>query len=64
MIRDLAAHHGVRCFSAVLKRNNLRSSELLERLGFALATAARCLEIDTATDELAYVLERAEDLLE
>ena len=64
MIRELAAHHGVRCFSAVLKRNNFRSSELLERLGFALATAARCLEIDTATDELAYVLERAEDLLE
>ncbi|MBK9522465.1 MAG: GNAT family N-acetyltransferase [Rhodocyclaceae bacterium] len=64
MIRELAAHHGVRSFSAVLKRNNYRSTGLLERLGFAPATAARCIELDTETDELAYVLERAEDLLE
>jgi len=64
MIGELAGHHGVRCFSAVLKRDNVRSSRLLQRLGFAPATARLCSEFGTETDELAYVLERAEDLFE
>ena len=57
MIVELTNHHAVKRFSAVLKRENFRSSRLLERLGFTLATAQEA-------DELAYVLERAEDLLE
>ena len=64
MIIELAGHHGVRCFSAVLKRNNFRSSGLLERLGFVPATATQSLEFGTEADELAYILKRAEDLPE
>ena len=57
MIVELTNHYAAKRFSAVLKRENFRSSRLLERLGFTLATAQEA-------DELAYVLERAEDLLE
>ena len=38
MIGELAGHYGVRSLAAVLKRDNLRSLRLLERLGFALAS--------------------------
>ncbi|HYS84155.1 MAG TPA: GNAT family N-acetyltransferase [Bradyrhizobium sp.] len=38
MISELAEHYRVRCLSAVLKRGNLRSMRLLERLGFSLAS--------------------------
>lgn len=38
MIGELVARHGVRALSAVLKRTNVRSLRLLERLGFALAS--------------------------
>ena len=64
MIAELANHHHTSCFSAVLKRDNFRSSRLLERLGFSLATDQQSSSYGTETDELAYVLERAEDLLE
>lgn len=64
MLGELTTHHGAQCFSAVLKRSNFRSSGLLERLGFVSATATRSAEFGTEADELAYVLERAEDLLE
>ena len=39
MISELVQHYQVRSLSAVLKRQNLRSRRLLERLGFSLATA-------------------------
>ena len=45
MIRELAQGYEVRSFSAVLKRENLRSLRLLERIGFAPAPPelqARC----------------------
>lgn len=64
MIAELANHHQVRCFSAVLKRDNFRSSGLLQRLGFKPATPAQFVEFGADADELAYVLKRAEDLLE
>lgn len=64
MLVELASRHDVRCFSAVLKRDNYRSSGLLARLGLAPATAARCVEFGAGADELAYELECAEDLLE
>jgi [ribosomal protein S5]-alanine N-acetyltransferase len=38
MLGELVEHHGVRGFFAVLKRSNIRSRRLLDRLGFALAT--------------------------
>jgi RimJ/RimL family protein N-acetyltransferase len=37
MIAELGSRYGVRELSAVLKRDNLRSRGLLERLGFTLA---------------------------
>ena len=36
MMAELVEHYGVRSFSAVLKRENLRSMRMLERLGFSL----------------------------
>lgn len=38
MISELVEHYQVRSLSAVLKRENLRSLRLLERLGFSLAS--------------------------
>jgi len=38
MVDELVAQHGVQRLSAVLKRANLRSRRLLERLGFELAS--------------------------
>jgi RimJ/RimL family protein N-acetyltransferase len=37
MISELVEHYQVHSFSTVLKRENLRSMRLLERLGFSLA---------------------------
>lgn len=39
MVSELVEHYDVRSLSAMLKRQNLRSLRLLERLGFSLATA-------------------------
>ena len=64
MIAELAAQHQARSFSAVLKRQNFRSSGLLKRLGFTLANAEQSALFECEADELAYVLERAENLLE
>lgn len=41
MLAELARHHGVHRFFAVLKRDNFRSSRLLERLGFERGTLAQ-----------------------
>jgi RimJ/RimL family protein N-acetyltransferase len=38
MLLELVEHYGVCSFFAVLKRENLRSIRLLERLGFSLAS--------------------------
>lgn len=50
MMVELSGHHGARRFTAVLKRGNLRSIHLLERLGFSLAPpeahAAQCVPPD------------------
>ena len=64
MVSELAHHHHVEQFSAVLKRCNLRSARLLEHLGFAPATLAQAAALGAERDEIAYVLERAEDFLE
>jgi RimJ/RimL family protein N-acetyltransferase len=52
MIAELALHHHVRHFVAVLKRDNLRSSRLLERLGFARGTLAQHEAHEVEPDEL------------
>lgn len=52
MIVELARHHGVRHFVAVLKRDNLRSSRLLERLGFTHGTPAQYAAHEVEPDEL------------
>lgn len=51
MIGELVGHYRVRALSAVLKRGNLRSQRLLERLGFALAPAELHVECDVGADE-------------
>ncbi len=64
MIVELTTHHHAHNFSAVLKRENFRSSGLLKRLGFAPANAEQASSFGCEADEIAYILERAEDLLE
>ncbi len=51
MIAELARHHHVRHFVAVLKRDNLRSSRLLDRLGFVRGTPAQHADHDVEPDE-------------
>jgi [ribosomal protein S5]-alanine N-acetyltransferase len=51
MLAELAAHHGVHMALAVVKRANLRSRRLLERLGFGAADAADVLRLAVAADE-------------
>ena len=52
MISELVEHHQVRSLSAVLKRENLRSLRLLERLGFSLASPERHVEHQVGPVEL------------
>ena len=54
MIAELVEHYQVRDLSAVLKRENLRSLRLLERLGFSLALPKQHVE---------YQLEPGESLM-
>lgn len=51
MIGELAEQHGVHSVSAVLKRENLRSLRLLQRLGFVLATPAEHARREVERDE-------------
>jgi ribosomal-protein-alanine N-acetyltransferase len=51
MLAELARHHGVRHFVAVLKRDNFRSSRLLERLGFVRGTLAQHEAREVEPDE-------------
>lgn len=57
MIGELAARYGVRRLRAVGKQRNLRSIRLLERLGFAPASAERLAEAEIETDE--WLMERS-----
>jgi RimJ/RimL family protein N-acetyltransferase len=52
MIAELAARHGVRTLTAELKRENLRSLRLLERLGFSLASPEEHVRHAVAADEV------------
>jgi RimJ/RimL family protein N-acetyltransferase len=52
MIGELGARYGVRVLSAVLKRENVRSLRLLERLGFGLVPAAVRDALAVEPDEL------------
>ncbi len=51
MMRELVEHHRVHSFSAVLKRANLRSMRLLERLGFRPGSPAQHLAHEAEPDE-------------
>ena len=52
MMTELVEQYGVSTFSAVLKRENLRSVKLLECLDFSLATVAEHVEYQVELDEL------------
>jgi ribosomal-protein-alanine N-acetyltransferase len=52
MIAELAAHYEVRGLTAVLKRGNLRSRRLLERLGFSIASPMLRAGLRTEPGEL------------
>lgn len=52
MCDELAARYGVRRFSAVLKRANLRSRRLLERLAFSQASPEQLRHARLEPDEL------------
>jgi RimJ/RimL family protein N-acetyltransferase len=52
MLGELATRHHVRRFVAILKRDNVRSSRLLARLGFARGTLAQYEAHEVEPDEL------------
>ena len=52
MILELAEHYQVRHLSAVIKRNNLRSLLLVERLGFAVAASETRSDHGVHADEV------------
>jgi RimJ/RimL family protein N-acetyltransferase len=52
MIEELADHYGVQILSAVLKRDNVRSLRLLERLGFAAGDPLLHDALGVEADEL------------
>jgi ribosomal-protein-alanine N-acetyltransferase len=55
MIEELGTAYGVETLAAVLKRANLRSRRLLERLGFVPGSAALAEELGVEADELLFV---------
>ena len=52
MIAELAATYGVRRVQAMLKRANFRSTRLLERLGFTIASPERYAQQQVPDDEV------------
>lgn len=52
MIAELAASYRIRTFTAVLKRQNLRSLRLLEGIGFSPASREMHLRYDAEPDEI------------
>lgn len=61
MLGELVASYGVDFFSAVLKRENLRSMQLLKRLGFRLASAVLQRRREVPPDELLMLRRAAAD---
>lgn len=59
MMAELVGHYGVHRFIAVLKRDNLRSSRLLEHLGFARGSAEQHVAHTIEPDEMLMWCERA-----
>src|SRR6266446_437014 len=57
MISELAGHYRVRSLSSVLKRENLRSKGLLERLGFSPASPEQHVEHRVEPGELLMLCE-------
>ncbi len=57
MISELVEHYRVRGLSSVLKRENLRSMRLLERLGFSLASPEQHMKHQVEPGELLMVRE-------
>ena len=57
MIAELVTCYGVQTLLAVLKRENRRSRQLLERLGFSVAVSERFTRSDIEPDELLMVRE-------
>ena len=55
MIGELSARYDVHTLNAVLKRGNLRSRRLLERLGFSTAPAEAQAALEVEPDELLMV---------
>ena len=52
MVTELVAGYGVATLNAVLKRSNLRSRRLLERMDFAPASPEQHQALDAGADEL------------
>jgi len=57
MISELVEHYQVHGLSSVLKRENLRSMRLLERLGFSLASPEQHMKHQVEPGELLMVRE-------
>lgn len=57
MIAEIRVRYHVRMLSAVLKRGNLRSLRLLERLGFAAGPDAMRAALEVEPDELLMIRE-------
>ncbi|MCX7205948.1 MAG: GNAT family N-acetyltransferase [Proteobacteria bacterium] len=51
VLQELAQHYGIKQYFAILKRRNVRSKKLLERLGFVQASATELLVLKPDTDE-------------
>jgi [ribosomal protein S5]-alanine N-acetyltransferase len=58
MLSELIEHYGVRSFHAVLKRENVRSIRLLERLGFSPASPEQHVAHDVEPGELLMLCKR------
>jgi RimJ/RimL family protein N-acetyltransferase len=61
MLHELASQYGVRRLHAVLKRDNVRSMRLLQRLGFTAATPREPARSDIEADEAMMCRHLAQD---
>jgi RimJ/RimL family protein N-acetyltransferase len=55
ILHELASHHGVNTFVAVLKEHNFRSLALLRQLGFAQSSPEQTIAFRADRDELVMV---------
>ncbi|MFC7421645.1 GNAT family N-acetyltransferase [Iodobacter arcticus] len=51
VLQELAQHYGIKQYFAILKRHNIRSKKLLDRLGFVQASATELLMLNPDADE-------------